>query len=173
MNAKIEASVTDPAALRAEFESLLYLEAALLDSGRLDEWLALISDNVRYWAPVRTDQARGSEDFSTPGLMAHIDENKQGLVYRVRRIRSGATFTDEPPPRVRHFVTNVRVNGANDGLFDVASNFIVYRNHRGVSQELLVGCRADKWRRATDTWKLEERLIILDNAPVPTLAVLF
>jgi 3-phenylpropionate/cinnamic acid dioxygenase small subunit len=173
MNAKLAAGMPQATELKAEFESLLYREAELLDEGRLDDWLGLIADTVRYWVPVRMDQMRGTEDFSRPGLMAHLDEDKQGLTYRVRRIQSGATFTDEPPPRVRHFVSNVRAACISSELVQVASNFMVYRNHRGVSQETIVGTRKDKWRRAADTWKLEERLVILDNAPVPTLAIFF
>lgn len=44
--------------LRQEFEELLYYEAWLLDHDRLEEWLELFADNVRYWVPVRTNQCR-------------------------------------------------------------------------------------------------------------------
>ncbi len=37
-----------PLALRHEFEDLFYYEAWLLDHDRLEEWLALCAEQVRY-----------------------------------------------------------------------------------------------------------------------------
>jgi len=159
--------------LRAEIEDLLYREAWLLDHNCLDEWLELMSNDVHYWAPVRLDRARGKEDFWRPGQMAHLDEDHQGLVYRVKRIQTGATYTDEPPARVRHFVSNVRVVASTDGIYEVASNFLLFRSHVGSREHMLVGAREDKWRRSGGDWKLKERLIILDHTTVAGLAVLF
>ena len=41
-------------ALIREVEQFLYHEARLLDERRLHEWLDLLTDDVRYWMPVRT-----------------------------------------------------------------------------------------------------------------------
>jgi 3-phenylpropionate/cinnamic acid dioxygenase small subunit len=159
--------------LRSEFEELLYREAWLLDHNRLDEWLDLMAEDIHYWAPVRLDRARGKEDFSRPGLMAHLDEDHQGLVYRVKRIQTGATFTDEPPARVRHFVSNVQILAAHEGIAEVASNIMVFHSHVRSSDYTLVGAREDKWQRAGESWQLKERLIILDHSTVAGLSVLF
>src|SRR5712692_786701 len=159
--------------LRQEFEELLYYEAWLLDHDRLEEWLELFADNVRYWAPVRTNQVRGKEDLQRPQLLAHFDDDKTGLAIRVQRIRTGAAHADEPPSRVRHFVSNVRVLVAEEDRTHVTSNFIVFKSRRGREETLFVGCREDHWRRANGKWRIEERLIILDHDVLENVTVLF
>jgi len=160
--------------LRREFEELLYYEAWLLDHDRLEEWLELFADNVRYWAPVRANLGRGREDFSREHLLAHLDDDKMGLTLRVQRVRTGMAHADEPPARVRHFVSNVRVLEADSSdSARVASNFIVFKSRRGREEYLFVGCREDRWRRIDGAWKVEERLIILDHDVIENITVLF
>jgi 3-phenylpropionate/cinnamic acid dioxygenase small subunit len=36
-----------------EIAEFLYREAELLDERRYDDWLALLSDDIRYWMPMR------------------------------------------------------------------------------------------------------------------------
>jgi len=162
-----------PVALRLEFEELLYYEAWLLDHDRLEEWLALCAEQVRYWAPVRTNVARGREDWPRPLQLMHLDEDKGSLAMRVQRIRTGAAHADEPPARVRHVVSNVRVLDGDDKVATVTSNFIVFKSRRGREESLFVGCREDRWRRIEGTWKLEERLIVLDHDVTENITVLF
>lgn len=163
-----------PADLRREFEDLLYHEAWLLDHDRLEEWLESFAENVRYWAPVRANLGRGQEDFSREHRLAHFDDNKASLVMRVQRIRTGMAHAEEPPSRVRHFVSNVQMLETNDAdSARVASNFMVFKSRRGREEYLFVGCREDRWRRIAGAWKIEERLIILDHDVIENITVLF
>jgi 3-phenylpropionate/cinnamic acid dioxygenase small subunit len=173
MNASSRAELHEIRELRWEFEQLLYHEAWLLDHGRLSEWLDLMADDIHYWAPVRLDRVRGKEDLLQPGLMAHFDDDHQGLVYRVKRIQTGATVSEEPPARSRHFVSNVQVTAAHEETAEVASNFLVFHSHIRSREYTLVGAREDKWRRSEGSWKLKERLIILDHTTMAGLSVLF
>ena len=159
--------------LRLEFEELLYYEAWLLDHDRLEEWLELCAEQVRYWAPVRANVSRGSEDWTRQQMLAHFDEDKGSLALRVQRIRTGVAHADEPPARVRHLVSNVRVLNGNDKAATVTSNFIVFKSRRGREEFLFVGCREDRWCRIGETWKLEERLIVLDHDVTENITVLF
>lgn len=163
----------DTIALRLQFEDLLYREAWLLDHDQLEEWLALCAEQVHYWAPIRTNTARGSEDWSRPYQLMHFDEDKASLTMRVQRIRTGAAHADEPPARVRHLISNVRVLDANDPVAHVTSNFIVFKSRRGREESLFVGCREDRWRRVAGAWQLEERLIILDHDVIENVTVFF
>ena len=92
---------------------------------------------------------------------------------RVQRIRTGAAHADEPPSRVRHLVSNVRVLDGNNEVATVTSNFIVFKSRRGSEESLFVGCREDGWRRIDGTWKLEERLIVLDHDVTGNITVFF
>jgi len=158
--------------LRREFEDLLYHEAWLLDHDRLEEWLDLFADTIHYWAPVRSNKVRGKEDLHHHNLVAHFDDDKTALMMRVQRIRTGAAHADEPPSRVRHFISNVRVLEATSDQVQVTSNFIVFKSRRDRDETLFVGCREDRWRRSDGRWKLEERFIILDHDVIGNLTVL-
>jgi len=160
-------------ALRHEFEDLLYHEAWLLDHDKLEEWLTLCAEQIRYWAPIRSNGARGTEDWSNIRGLAHFDEDKTSLTMRVQRIRTGAAHADEPPARVRHLVSNVRVMNGDGQLANVTSNFIVFKSRPGRDEALFVGCREDRWRRCDGTWKLEERLIVLDHDVIENVTVFF
>jgi Ring hydroxylating beta subunit len=43
--------------LTREIEEFLYTEAALLDERRFEAWLALLTDDIRYWMPMRRNVA--------------------------------------------------------------------------------------------------------------------
>lgn len=160
-------------AVRHEFEDLLYHEAWLLDHDKLEDWLALCAEQIRYWAPIRSNVARGTEDWSNPRGLAHFDDDKPSLTLRIQRLRTGAAHADEPPARVRHVVSNVRVLSGDDQCAHVTSNVIVFKSRPGRNESLFVGCREDRWRRIDGAWKLEERLIILDHDVVENMTVLF
>ncbi len=55
-----EAKAVSPSPqVRDEILDLLHREAELLDEGRLDEWLDLLTDDVTYQMPVRMTRERG------------------------------------------------------------------------------------------------------------------
>ncbi|MGH7905132.1 MAG: aromatic-ring-hydroxylating dioxygenase subunit beta [Candidatus Binataceae bacterium] len=161
--------------LRLEFEDLLFHEAALLDAERLEDWLTLIDDSVRYFAPVRATLPRGGEDFGRRELIAHFDDNKNGLALRIRRIRTGWAHAEEPPSRTRHLISNVRIveTHQNDNTVRVASNFMVFRSAGDSDERTFIGSREDTWRRTGDGWRLLNRLIILDHNVIESISVLF
>src|SRR5262245_55677940 len=86
-----------------EIEQFLYYEALLLDTNRLEEWLALFTPDATYWVPNVREDGDPDED----GVIAHDDY--LALAARVKRLRHPANPTQVPPPRTRHFITNVLV----------------------------------------------------------------
>lgn len=157
---------------RHEFESLLIDEYWLLDEDRLEDWLALMADDIRYWAPVREDLNRGEEDFNRPHLLTHFDEDRMTLGMRVARLRTGSAHAEEPPSRLRHFVSNVKIldRRANDEV-QVASNFMIFRSRSGRDDSLFVGTRRDWWRATDSGWRLLERLIVFDHDLIDNITV--
>ena len=160
--------------LRHEFEELLYHEAWLLDNDKLEEWLDLFTDSVRYWAPVRNNLQTGQEDLSRQHLLAHFDDDKIGLTLRVQRLRTGAAHAEEPRSRIRHFVSNVQILDT-DGpdRVKVGSNFQVFRSRWEGTEHLFVGCREDWWQHIDNAWKNEERFILLDHNILENVTVFF
>jgi 3-phenylpropionate/cinnamic acid dioxygenase small subunit len=160
-------------ALRLELENVLFREARLLDEERLDEWLELLADNLRYWAPVRMVRERGQENPFGPDKYAFFDETKADLIRRVQRVQTGLAHTDEPPACTRHNISNVQILESDSNTVRVASNFFVFRSRSEREQLFFVGARQDRWRRTSAGWQLEERRIVLDHQAVETITVLF
>lgn len=86
---------------RQDAEDFLYREAALLDDGRLDDWLALFSDDGRYRLPIAS-----GEDPLEPAL---VDDDRDRLAERVFRLTSTQAHAQLPPSRTVHDVHNVRL----------------------------------------------------------------
>ncbi|MCH2220201.1 MAG: hypothetical protein MK097_07750, partial [Dechloromonas sp.] len=60
--------------LMREIEDFLNLEADLIDGRSFSEWLALFSDDLRYWMPMRKNLAYRdrNEDITAKGDIAEI-----------------------------------------------------------------------------------------------------
>lgn len=159
--------------LRRLFEDILYYEASLLSNHKLEEWLELLHDDIRYWVPVRANREIGDEDLNRAHLMCHMDDDKAGLTLRAQRVAAGFGYADNPPPRTRHFITNVRVTDIGECEVKLASNFIVWRSHTGLPDHSLVGCRNDVWAQVGEDWLLRERQVVLDHDVVRGIAVIF
>ena len=157
--------------LTQEITDFLYAEAELLDERRYDEWLALLSDDIRYWMPMRRNVkyddttrefTREREDISW------FDEGKDTLARRVRQIQTGIHWAEEPRSRITHMVSNVQllelVGDTNEPReVAVKSRFLIYRNRVETETDLLVGKREDTVRRDGSGWLIARRKIILDQ----------
>lgn len=152
--------------IRQTMEDVLYYEAMLLDRGRLEEWLELLSDQVRYRVPVRTTRERGEPGEFSPDI-EYFDDNKQTLRLRVERYGTAFAWSENPPSRVRHFIGNVRVIEATADRVQLEYGLWLYRNRgddpRG---EMLSGERRDVWQKEGDRWRLVSREVLLDQTVV-------
>ena len=115
--------------LHYEVERFYYDEAALLDSHRYEEWLALFSDDAHYFMPIRRTRMLRELDkeFTRPGEMAFFDDTKTLLAGRIIKLGSGRSWAEDPPSRTRHLITNVRITKDEGRTLEVESNFHLYR----------------------------------------------
>ena len=111
--------------LRAEVEAFLVDEAALLDEWRLEEWVALFTEGGRYLVP-----ATDARDVDPRLGVTIVNDDRDRLAGRARRLQSRAAHREFPWSRVRHLVTNVRVAGASAGPILATASFAVYRFRR-------------------------------------------
>ena len=153
--------------LEREIEHFLYMEAALLDQRRFNEWIDLIADDIHYHMPMRRNVKFGQqhrENTDAESEISWFDEGKATLAGRVRQINTGLHWAEEPSSRVRHIITNVRLTDVRDDEVDVSSNFFVWSNRLKTETNLFVGTRDDVLRRDAETgWKIAKRLILLDQ----------
>lgn len=170
-------SATDRA-LCHEIEQLLYREARILDLQQYEAWLELLSDKVRYWAPVRSNL--DEERFDRPRLLALFDDHKADLAIRVKRIRTGHAHAEQPPSRVRRLISNVLLLEAGETSIKVASTFLVTVSRWDSKAKVFSGAREDRWthraaetaERSTQGWLLEERRILFDLSTTENMSFL-
>ncbi len=154
--------------LQFEAEEFLYREASLLDERRLDEWLALCTDDIQYWMPIRrtTTVKEIDNEFTKPGGMAFFDDDKRTLGLRVQRLAVGRAWAEDPPSRTRHTVTNVRILSADANEILVALNFHLYRTRLDSEEDSWIGRREDLLRRENGALRLARRYIYLDQTVI-------
>jgi 3-phenylpropionate/cinnamic acid dioxygenase small subunit len=146
-------------------------EAYLLDAQQYEAWLDTLTDDVRYEMPVRVTTARGAGFDTSPG-MAHFDEDKHSLSQRVARFATEHAWAEDPPSRLRHFITNVRTfecDDPDDGAhLIVESAELLFRSRGDVNESALVSCGREDLLRFGDgsrqTLKLARRRIFVDES---------
>jgi 3-phenylpropionate/cinnamic acid dioxygenase small subunit len=158
-------------ALMREIEDLLYAEADLLDERRYEEWLALFTDDVRYWMPIRKNVASDNlaRETTAEDDIAWIDDDKATLTKRVEQLRTGIHWAEEPLSRVAHVISNVRLAELVDAIAEGASatvkcRFLVYRNRLETETDFLVGRREDVLRRVHGSLKIARRKILIEQS---------
>ena len=158
-----------PAAMETWFSvtQFYYREARALDTLALDDWVAMLAEDIRYWMPVVSNRVGRDvgKELTEPGQLAHFEDDYTSLKNRVARLQTGRAWAETPPGRTNHLISNVEVVGEDDGLLDVRSKFLLWRSHLETDQEMFSGARRDRLRADADTeWKIAERTIVLDHA---------
>ena len=153
------------ALLQFEVEQFLYAEAALLDARRYRDWLGLVADDIHYWMPIRRNVTTADLDleFTKPGEMAFFDDDRLMLEMRVRKLEAGSAWSEDPPSRSRHFVSNVRILGVEGDEITLEAAFHLYRSRLNSEEDSWFGRRVDVLRRAGDSFRLARRHIFLDQ----------
>lgn len=161
--------IDQPGMTREEAERFLIHEARLLDERRLDEWLALFTDDALYWLPI------GDGD---PALEPSIVyDTRARLEERVFRLNETRAYAQEPPSRTLHNVSNVDVEPGDGGvlvrchltLFEVRTGDAAQAG-LGVPQVLAGHCEY-RLHRAT-TWQIARKTVWLltRDLPLPNLS---
>ncbi len=114
-------------------EAFLYDEADYLDSGNLDAWINLYSEDATYWMPV-------SEDQQDPlGEISILYENRTLMQIRCLNFNHRLAPSFETPVRTSHIIGNVRLLEVESMAdFTVRSNFHLVMYFQG-EQELFAG----------------------------------
>jgi len=156
------------AALLNEIEQFLYREARLLDTHRLDEWLALYAEDATYWVPLAHNQPDPYEHSSI------IHDDRTLMAARVRQYAHPRAHARLPATRTIHQVSNVLLLENRPEQLRVASTLLVveYRQERQRHWGALV---EHKLRRATDGFLITAKRIDLVNseAELDGITVLF
>jgi 3-phenylpropionate/cinnamic acid dioxygenase small subunit len=154
--------------LHYEIEQFLYYEARLLDDRRFEQWYELLADDLHYVMPTRYNRLRRELDreYAAPDEAQLFDEDKESIAQRIRRLRTGTAWAEDPPSRTRHFVSNIVVRRTPKAdEFEIDCYYLMYRSRLERDVEMFAGMRHDVLRRAEgpSRWVIARRRIILDQ----------
>ena len=107
---------------REQVEDFLYMEADLLDQGRLNEWAQLLTEDATYQVP-STDAPNG-DPKNTLFLVA---DNRSRIDSRVKRLQNEYCHVEFPRSRTSRHISNVRIVEEGGDSILVNANFVIYR----------------------------------------------
>lgn len=149
-------------------DQFLYHEARLLDTGELEQWLALFTEDATYWVPLEKNQ---KDPLETSSL---IYDDRTLLELRVKQARHPRAHARLPLARTIHQVTNIVVLKETDveALVASALSVIEWRNEKQRVWGALVEHRL---RRAQKSWKIAAKRVDLVNSEgeLDGIAILF
>jgi 3-phenylpropionate/cinnamic acid dioxygenase small subunit len=159
------AAIAADLALWLSVEAFQSREIALLQAGWYSEWLTLLAEDVRYWAPLVSSGGGREQVNGAEGELAWIDDRLPALTLRVRRLESGFAVEEAVPVRTRYFIQNLAITPRTPDRTEVGvvSNFLLYRTRLERQEAFFAGGREDVLRQVDGAWKLAYRKVILDQ----------
>jgi p-cumate 2,3-dioxygenase beta subunit len=152
---------------RAQVEDFLFEEAALLDAWRLDDWLALLTEDAVYRVP------SNDAPTSTPDqALFMVADDARRIRERVLRLKDRNAHAEFPHSRTRRLVSNVRIVTREFGAVTVESNFSVYRHRRDADVRVYVGQYRHVLRATPQGLRIAERHAILDAHELGSMGLL-
>ena len=154
---------------RAEVEDFLYLEAALLDQWRMDDWLALWADDGRYVIPTHDNP-----DADPTQDLLYVNHDRRLLEGLIARLKSVHAHREYPWSKTRHLVTNVRLLSQDDRKAVAEAAFSVWR-FRNADRDCFVGRYEYELARTSDNLRITSKRVILDAvtlAPMGAISII-
>ncbi|HZM43567.1 MAG TPA: aromatic-ring-hydroxylating dioxygenase subunit beta [Burkholderiales bacterium] len=143
---------------RADVEEFLYEEAALLDAWRLDDWLALMTEDAVYRVP-----SNDSPDADPQNTLFIVADDINRIRARVTRLKKKDAHAEDPRSRTRRLLTNVRIVGRNGAALEVEANFSVTRFRRNDGIRTYIGHYRYDLRVEGARLKIAKRVAVIDS----------
>jgi 3-phenylpropionate/cinnamic acid dioxygenase small subunit len=141
-------------------EDFVAAEAALLDAGRFDDWLALFTEDGHYWVPL---QGAAQADPFSHNSIAY--EDRLLLALRIERLKNPRAHSQHPASRCQHVLQRARIESedADSGELVLRTPFL-YVEVRGEQQQLLAGSYRHLLLRTAAGWSIRQKRVDLLNA---------
>jgi 3-phenylpropionate/cinnamic acid dioxygenase small subunit len=167
-------TMTKSAALsRSQAVDLLYHEAWALDERRFDDWLAMFTEDVRFWMPAWKDETTPTSDPEKELSLVYY-EGRAHLADRIWRLGSGLSNASEIPARVTHMIGNVLIDSADECEAHVRACFTAHHyDARSGRSHVFFGHYRHLFRRDGERWLIAAKTITLMNDCIPTVADLY
>lgn len=166
MVTKEKEAALDRMLLEHEVERFFTYESSLLDERLWDEWLELLTEDIRYYMPIMRNVKYGEQERELTqerGGINYFDEGKDILAKRLQQIQTGIHWAEEPLSRIVHMVTNVQITDVSEdeGEIRTKCSFLTYRNRVETETDFFVGRRRDTLRRVDGALKVCRREVYL------------
>jgi 3-phenylpropionate/cinnamic acid dioxygenase small subunit len=133
-------------------------EAALLDAGRFDDWLALFAEDGHYWVPL---QGAAQADPVSHNSIAY--EDRLLLQLRIERLKNPRAHSQHPRSHCQHVLQRPGIEQDDEAGLALATPFI-YVEARGEEQLLLAGTCRHLLARHGESFLIRQKRIDLLNA---------
>jgi p-cumate 2,3-dioxygenase beta subunit len=147
---------------RAEVEDFLYQEAALRDAWRLDEWLALFTEDATYRVP-----SNDAPQSDPKNALFTIADDIRRIRARVARLKDPHAHAESPHSRTRRLISNVRI--VERSPLKVEANFVIYRFRANDDVRVYVGRYRYTLEAHDGKFKIRARAAILDSMELASL----
>ena len=153
-----------------EIEEFLYLEAALADESRYQEWEELLEPDMIYWVP------RGEGNFDPRRDVSLVNDNRARLATRLRQLRTGTRHSQTPPSQMSRLLSNILPRRIGEKEYHVRSNFALFEMQLQSMERVVTwaGRVEHKLRRTDGGLRMFAKKVVLINGgePLPSLAFL-
>lgn len=150
-------------------------ETMLLDDDRLDEWLQLLTADVRYTMPA-TESLQGSaqaDDGDFPPFLLFNDDH-ESLHLRVSRLRTGLAPGETPKTLTQRLVSDILITDQSEDSVGVRSSVLLFVVRHERHEDFFIGRRQDTLRLRDGELKLSSRNVTLAHNVLPrTISVFF
>ncbi len=138
-------------------EQFLYHEARLLDTGQLEAWLDLFTDDATYWLPLELNQ---KDPYETSSI---IHDDRTLLELRVKQARHPRAHARQPLARTVHQVANILVFSEENSELRVNSTLHLteFRNEK---QRLYAALVEHRLRKVSDGFRIAHKRVDLVNS---------
>ncbi len=152
---------------RQEAEDFLFREARLLDERRFEEWLELFTQDGIYWIPI--DEAVDPE--VEPSI---VYDDSSMRAQRVYQLLHQPHYSQMPPSKTIHFISNVEVDEGRDGDEAVVRcNAAVFElrggdwRQLGLGEQRSIAGRCEYRLQHGDGWRIALKKVVLVNRELP------
>ena len=148
-------------------EQFLFHEARLLDTGQLEAWLALFTEDATYWLPLERDQ---KDPIHTSSL---VYDDRTLLDLRVKQARHPRAHARLPLARTVHQIGNIEIDEEKDQV--KVNSTLVLVEFRSEKQRVWGALVEHRLRRSGDDYRIAHKRVDLVNseAELDGIAILF
>lgn len=154
-------------------EKLILREVTLLDEGKLDDWLALYTEDATYWLPI-------DENADPLKESSIIYDDHLRLAMRVEQILRQARVAQTPASRTMRMVTNIQI--VEEGEASATARFCLQLTEvrsgdwrqRGLGEMRVFPGHCTLEARLVDgEWRIARKKIVLLNRYQPIVGLSF